>query len=71
MFDLDQFELVESSNGVEAYRRKFYDREAPLSFPDKCNSNLLNWNANAELGQDRLHYWSKWVSVYYYFILLP
>ena len=62
MFDSDQFELVESADGVEAYRRKFHDRVAPSGFPDKCDSNLMEWNANAELGADVLGYWKKWVS---------
>ena len=52
MFDDDEYELVEASGGVEAWRRKFHDPNPPATSSPTgyCETNLLGFNADAESG---------------------
>lgn len=60
MFDEDQYELVESANGIEAWRKKWYDQKlAPTPSPSgRCHKNLINWNADAETAT--VEAWHRW-----------
>jgi hypothetical protein len=52
MFDPDDYELVESNNGVEAWKKRFHGRQAvPTPSPtSRCDRNLISWNADGETG---------------------
>lgn len=59
-FEEDHYELVETSDGIEAWRKRAYSHGVtPTPSPsDRCARNLINWNGDAETAT--VAAWYRW-----------